>query len=1078
MRLFTFIGTVLMLCSTVFYSNAQVNARMFRFPDVSAKNIVFSYAGDLWVVAKEGGVAHRLSSPKGEELFAKFSPDGSEIAYSASYDDNRDVYVIPTMGGVPKRLTFDSGTDRTVGWTPDGKSVLFASSRESGRQRFNQLYTIAATGGEATKLPLPYGDFASYSPDGTKLALNYKSRVFRTWKRYRGGWAPDIYIFDLKDFSSKNITRDDGSDEFPMWHGNKVYYLSDRGEAERYNIWVYDIATDKSTQLTHFTDYDVHFPSLGPDDIVFEADGNLYLMDLKDDQYHEVNVKVVTDELEVMPKQEKVKDLMQSADIAPDGNRALVMARGDLFSVPAEHGVVSDLTQSSGSAERFGAWSPDGKTIAYWSDASGEYNLMLKNVETGEAKKVTDFTSGYRYHLYWSPDSKKIAFIDQAMNISYFDIPSNKVVSVDKGLWMYQGALQSFSCSWSPDSRWLTYDRGLDNRNDAIFIYDTQNKIKHQVTSGHYDDHNPVFGADGKYLFLFTGRSFKPQYSDLDNTFIYPKTTEIAAIPLRKDIPSAVAPRNDVVDLSKKENGDDEENDKKEDAGKEVKSVSIDFDNFEERLAILPPDANDYSGLSAKDGKIFYQTEVDAGKETEHPVKYYDLKKREEKTVVEDADGYRLSANGKKMLVRKGDNLYIIKPEPEQKLEKALPLDEMVMTVNPRAEWRQIFNDVWRFERDFFYDKHMHGVDWNAQKVKYGKLLDDAVTRWDVNYVLGELIGELSSSHTYRGGGDLANAKKTNTGYLGVNWEADGKYYRIKKIIDGAPWDSEVRSPLSAPDLRVHAGDYILSVNGRPITTDKEPYEAFQGLADKTVELMVNSKPDMQTARKIVVKTLSSESRLRNLAWIEAKREKVDKATDGKVGYIYVRSTGIDGQNDLVRQYMAQWNKEGLIIDERFNSGGQIPDRFIELLNRKNLAYFAVRDGKDWSWPPKANFGPKVMLINGWSGSGGDAFPDFFRKAGLGPLIGTRTWGGLIGITGAPELIDGGYVTIPTFRMYNPDGSWFKEGHGVDPDIVVKENLTKEAKGDDPQLDRAIEWVNNKLKDYKGKPEHAPYEKR
>ncbi|WP_199898457.1 S41 family peptidase [Prolixibacter bellariivorans] len=568
MRLFTFISTVLLLCGTVFQSSAQVNARMFRFPDVSSKNIVFSYAGDLWVVAKEGGVAHRLSSPKGEELFAKFSPDGSEIAYSASYNDNNDVYVIPTMGGMPKRLTFDSGTDRTVGWTPDGKSVLFASSRESGRQRFNQLYTIAATGGEATKLPMPYGDFASYSPDGSKIALNYKSRVFRTWKRYRGGWAPDIYIFDLKDFSSKNITRDDASDEFPMWHGNKVYYLSDRGEAERYNIWVYDIATDKSTQLTHFTDYDVHFPSIGPDDIVFEADGKLYLMGLDNDQYHQVKVEVVTDELAVMPKQENVKELMQSADISPDGKRALVMARGDLFSVPAEHGVVSDLTQSSGSAERYGAWSPDGKTIAYWSDASGEYNLMLKNVETGQAKKVTDFTSGYRYHLYWSPDSKKIAFIDQAMNISYFDIPANKVVSVDKGLWMYQGALENFSCSWSPDSRWLTYDRGLDNRNDAIFIYDTQNKEKRQVTSGYYDDHNPVFGPDGKYLFLFTGRSFKPQYSDLDNSFIYPKTTELAAIPLRKDVPSAVAPRNDVVDPSKKENGEEEKDEK--DDGKKV----------------------------------------------------------------------------------------------------------------------------------------------------------------------------------------------------------------------------------------------------------------------------------------------------------------------------------------------------------------------------------------------------------------------------------------------------------------------------------------------------------------------------
>jgi tricorn protease len=1075
MRLFTFITSVFLLCGTVFYSNAQVNARMFRYPDVSAKNIVFSYAGDLWIVTKEGGLAHRLSSPEGEEMFPKFSPDGNEIAYSASYNGNNDVYVVPTMGGFSKRLTFDSGSERTVGWTPDGKSVLIASSRESGRQRFNQLYTIATTGGQATKLPLPYGEFASYSPDGTKLALNYKSRVFRNWKRYRGGLAPDIHIFDLKDFSSKNITGNDATDEFPMWHGNKIYYLSDNGEAKRYNIWVYDIDAGESTQLTHFTDYDVHFPSIGPDDMVFEAAGKLYLMGLKDNQYHEVKVEVVTDQLSLMPKQEKVKDLMQSANISPDGNRVLVMARGDLFSVPAEHGVVSDLTRSSGSAERHGAWSPDGKTIAYWSDASGEYNLMLKDVATDDAKKVTSFPSGYRYHLYWSPDSKKIAFVDQAMSISYFDIPVNKVVSVDKGLWMSHGDLQDFSFSWSSDSRWLAYDRGIDNRHDVIFIYDTQNNEKHQVTSGYYDNSNPVFDTEGKYLFLFADRSFNPQYSDLDNSFIYPKTTRLAAIPLRKDVPSAVAPRNDVVDLSKNEEKKDGE---KEDDKKEDGAVKIDFDNFEERLAILPPIANDYSSLSAADGKIFYRTEVKSGEETKYPVKYYDLEEREEKTVVENADGYRLSANGEKMLIREKDNLYIVKADKEQKLEKALRLDEMVMTVEPRAEWRQIFNDVWRFERDFFYDKNMHGVDWNAEKEKYGKLLDDAVTRWDVNYVLGELIGEMNSSHTYRGGGDLANAKRTNTGYLGIDWEADGKYYRIKKIINGAPWDSEIRSPLAATSLNVQTGDYILGVNGQPVTTDTEPYEAFQGLADKTVELMVNSKPELQTARKIVVKTLDSESRLRNLAWIEAKRELVDKATNGKVGYIYVRSTGIDGQDDLVRQFMAQWDKDGLIIDERFNSGGQIPDRFIELLNRKNLAYFAVRDGKDWQWPPIANYGPKAMLINGWSGSGGDAFPDFFRKAGLGPLIGTRTWGGLIGISGIPDLIDGGYVTVPTFRMYNPDGSWFKEAHGVDPDIPVKEDLTQEAKGTDPQLNRAIEWVNNALKDYTGKPAHAPYEER
>jgi len=1091
MKMYVILLTMLLLGSTVYTSRAQVNARMFRYPDVSAGNIVFSYAGSLWVVAKEGGLAHRLSSPKGEELFARFSPDGSQIAYTASYNGNDDVYVIPVMGGLPERLTFDSGVDRTVDWTPDGKAVLFASSRESGRQRFNQLYTISASGGTATKLPVPYGDFASYSPDGKKIALNYKSRAFRTWKRYRGGWAPDIYIFDLNDFSSKNITGNDGSDEFPMWHGNSVYYLSDRNEDKHYNLWKYDLTTDESVQLTHFTDFDVHFPSVGPEDIVFEAGGKLYLLDLGDNQYHEIKVEVVTDEAALMPVKEPVKDLMQYAGISPDGNRAVVMARGDLFSVPAEHGVVLDLTGTSGAAERYGEWSPDGKTMAYWSDASGEYNLMLMDLATGQSRKVTTFTSGFRYRLFWSPDSKKIAYAGQDMNIAYYDLDAGHVISVDKGLWLYEGNLENFAFSWSPDSRWLAYTRGLDNQNDAAFIYDTKEQVRHQVTSGYFNDSQAVFGADGKYLFLLTGRSFNSEYSDLDNTFIYPKTTRVAAIPLRKDVPSAVAPRNDEVNAEKKEKDGNADQPagpakagKKKAASKEgdqkdsIKPVIIDFENFEDRLSVLPPLAGDYSDLHAISGKVIYSLAVDSGETTIHPVKYYDLKEREEKVLVADADDYHISADGKKILVQKDKELYIVKTEPDQKLEKPLPLADMTMTVDPAAEWKQLFNDVWRFERDFFYDKQMHGVDWNAMREKYGKLLEDAVTRWDVNFVLGELIGELSSSHTYRGGGDLEEADRTNTGYLGINWEADGDYYRIRKIISGAPWDSEVRSPLAAPDLNVREGDYILAVNGVPVTTIAEPYQEFQGLAGKTVELLVNSKPDRQTARKIIVKTLDTESRLRNLAWIEAMRKEVDEASGGQVGYIYVRSTGTDGQDDLVRQFSAQWNKKGLIIDERFNSGGQIPDRFIELLNRKNLAYWAVRDGKDWPWPPKASFGPKAMLINGWSGSGGDAFPDFFRKAGLGPLIGTRTWGGLIGITGAPELVDGGYVTVPTFRMYNPDGSWFRESHGVDPDIRVEEDLTEEAKGHDPQLGKAIEWVMDKLKDAKGEPRHAPYEVR
>lgn len=1072
---------------TISISNisAQVNARMLQFPDVSATHITFTYGGDVWIVTKEGGTAYKLTSAKGTELLARFSPDGKQIAFSGNYNGNVDVYVMPSLGGLPTRVTYHGMADRLLDWYPDGNSLLFASSRESGKQRFSQFYKVSKAGGLPVKLPIPYGEFGVISPDGKMIAYTPKSRVFRTWKRYLGGMATDIFIFDLEKKSAENITNNIANDEMPMWSGNKIYFLSDRSDNKRNNIWSYDISSKQTKQLTNFDEFDIHFPSLGNNEIVFEAGGLLYLLDLTTEKYKVVNINVVTDESTLMARNENVEKMIQSFSLSYNGNRTLFEARGEVFSVPTENGPVINLTQSSGVAERFPAYSPNGKYAAYFSDRSGEYELTVRDLENpSQEKKLTSLGEGFRYSIFWAPNSKALAFIDKSMTIHIYDFDKDKTIKVDQQKWMYEGDLENFSVSWSSDSRYLAYGKELDSRTTAIAIFDTKEGKVHQVTAGYYNDLKPVFDPAGKYLFFLTNRNYKPVYSDFDNTWIYPNSTQIAAVSLTKDIPSPLAPKNDSSIVKKDEekkndtNKDEKKDEKKNDL--KVKDVKIDFDGFEQRLVILPPAAGNIANLQAVTGKVvFHRMPNNGSDEKKKPVAYFDLEKREEKVIVDDADVFQISADEKKILILNKKSYSVVDVTPDQKLDKKLPTNQLEMTVVPRDEWNQIFTDVWRLERDFFYDKNMHGVDWNTMKKQYGALIDNAVTRSDVNYIIGELIAELNASHTYRGGGDDETPLNRPVGYLGIDWELKNNAYMIKKIVRGAQWDSEVRSPLDESGLKVNEGNYILAVNGVTIDITKDPASAFEGLADKTIELTINDKPSLDGAWNIIVKTMGDETRLRNLEWIESNRKRVDEATNGKIGYIYVPSTGIDGQDELVRQFYAQFSKEGLIIDERFNNGGQIPDRFIELLNRKPLAFWAVRDGKNWQWPPLSNFGPKVMLINGWSGSGGDAFPDYFRKAGLGPLIGTRTWGGLIGITGAPTLIDGGSVTVPTFRMYNPDGTWFKEGHGVDPDIDVPEDPATLSKGVDVQLEKAIDEVMRLHKlNPPVNPKQPPYEKR
>jgi len=1083
------LNCLLGVCIMSLSVNAQTDAGLLRYPDVSKTHIVFTYANDIWIVPKDGGTAIKLSSPPGIEAYPKFSPDGSKIAFSGNYDGNVDAYVMPATGGVPVRLTEHGYPDRVVDWTPDGKHIYFASLRESGKARFNQFYTVADTGGAASKMPFAYAEFGSYSPDGKQMALVFRSQSSRNWKRYRGGWRADIHVYNFADTTSQNISlNSDAGYEFPMWSGNYIYFISDRGAELRMNLWRYNTTNKTFEQLTHFTDYDVHFPSLGPDDIVFEEGGKLYLYPLAGGTPKEVKVDVVADEASIKPRTESVRKYFTYAGLSPDGNRVVVEARGELFSLPAADGFVKDLTQSSGSAERYPAWSPDGKTIAYWSDKSGEYELyVMQPGKEGSAKKITSYGQGYRYALWWSPDSKKLAFIDKAMQIKVVDVTTGTTTNIDKGLRMSHGNLDNFIVSWSPDSRYLTYSRDLENYHTAAYIYDYNEKKLHQVTSGFYSIVNPVFDMDGKYLYVLTNQAFQPYYSDIDNSFVYANSTKLAVISLQKKTPSLVYPKNDTVTVNQDNDATaaaSKSKDKSKDKGETksdespAKNVIIDFDGFEQRMELLPLTAGNYSGLNAAKGKILYVKYPFTGA-TEDAVpslNYYDIDDREEKKIVDGVGRYVMAANGEKVLVQSKNNLAVLKVAENQKLDKLLPMDQMRMTINPREEWQQIFNDAWRIERDYFYDSSMHGVNWNLMKERYGKMLQSAMTRDEVNFVLGELLGELNSSHTYKGGGDLEDSKELSVGYLGVDWQADGRYYKIKRILKGASWDAEAHSALDAPGVDIKEGAYILAVNGNPLTTDEEPYAAFQGLGGKTVELTYNTTPSFTGAKTGIVKALDDEYRLRYLNWVENNRKRVEQESNGDVGYIYVPSTGVDGQTELLRQFNAEWDKKALIIDERFNDGGQIPDRFIEVLNRTPLAYWAIRDGEAWPWPPYANFGPKVMLINGWSGSGGDAFPDYFRKKGLGPLIGNRTWGGLIGISGTPDLIDGGSITAPSFRMYNPDGTWFREGHGVDPDIMVDEDLAAMAKGIDPQLEKGISEIKNlvKTKGYTAPKQPAP----
>jgi tricorn protease len=1036
-------------------AQAQISAKLFRYADVSDTRIAFVYGGDIWVVPKTGGTAVQVTHSPGEESWPRFSPDGSEIAYTASYNGNQDVYVVSASGGLPTRVTYQSHADRMVEWHPDGRRILFASRRESGRQSFSQFYLVSKEGGFPEKLRVPYGELATFSPDGGRLAYITKITEDYPFKRYRGGLASDVILYDLNDDTAENVTLNRATDGKPAWVGDRVYFVSDQGPDIRLNVWSYDTRTGTTSQLTRFTDFDISLMSAGPGDLVFEAGGTLYLMDLETESYEPVPVHVVSDLSVEMPRSVDVSGRIANVTASPGGKRVVFEARGELFDVPSSEGYVLNITRSSGAFDRDPAWSPDGRSIAYWSDRSGEFEVHLQPTDApGEARQLTRRGRGFGYRLHWSPDSGKLAFVDEANDIVVVDVETGDTRVAGNYDWnlSHPGRL-NFPIAWSPDSRWIAFTQGTSNANGAIFLFDVEEGTSHQATSGFYEDSDPVFSTDGRHLFYLTSRNLAAVYSDLDDgTWIYPNSTRIASVSLTRDAQSLLRVKNDAV---AEERSDTE-------ADTADVPVEIDLDGLEARMVLLPPEAGNLAGLVPFDGKVAYRRLPNTGSGGgPASLMYYDLEEREEETIMPNVQDVVVTADGEALLVRSQGRYGIVQVAPGQEIGDPIPTDGLVMDLVPKDEWRQIFSDTWRRHRDFFYDPGMHQVDWEGLRDRYGALIEDARTRWDVSFVQSQLAAELSAGHTYTFGGDVEGVEPVQTGYLGVDWELDQRGYRIGRIVTPAAWDTEVRSPFDRPGVDVRPGDYVLAVNGVPLDPGRDPYASFDGLSGKTVSLTVSRSGDEGGERTLVVRCLTQgeETTLRYLEWIENNRRMVDELSDGQLGYVYMSNTGGRGQLELVRMFYGQLDKKGFVIDERFNGGGQLADRFLELLQRPVVYNLHWRHGRDHTYPIKTNTGPMGMLINGWAGSGGDGLPWAFQELEAGPIVGERTLGILVGPATGHQLIDGGGITVPGARLYDNDGHWFWEGEGVSPDIEVWDDPNILVQGRDPQIERVVDEV-------------------
>jgi tricorn protease len=1086
---------------------AQEKPLLMRQPAMSQTQIVFSYAGDLWIAPRNGGEASRLTTGVGNESSPRFSPDGTTVAFTGEYDGNVDLYTVPVTGGAPKRMTYHPGADALAGWTPDGKQLLFGSQRASDSGRFARLFTMPVNGVFPAEVPLPMGYAGSYSPDGTMLAYEPLPRGFGAWKRYRGGMASQIWIASLSDSSVEKIPRADSNDFNPMWVSDKIYFLSDRGGP--ITLFTYDTKTKKVAQLIQNNGLDIKSASAGPDGIVYEQFGSLNIYDTKSGKTRPVNITINADMLSLRPKYERVGTRVLNAAISPTGARAVFEARGEIISVPAEKGDARNLTNTTNIAERDPSWSPDGKWIAYFSDESGEYALHLRDQKgMGEVKKINlGNPPSFFYGPTWSPDSKKIAYSDKRLNIWYVDIEKGQPVKVDT---LSRGF--SVGASWSPDSRWIAYAKPLKSWYNAVFVYSLEEGKSAQMTDGLSDAAHPVFDKNGKYLYFTASTDIGPRVFGFDmSSYPHRPTRSVYVAVLKKTDPSPLAPESDEEKVAEEKKdaatigqGDGaKEAVSKPDAAqaaaaakpgdkKEPPKVVIDFDNISQRILALPPPNRNYIALAAGKPNMLFIIEFPDGAQgaTLHK---FDLEKRKLDKALDNISAFDLSANGEKLLYRKQENWFIanaatlganaamlgasaamLGAPTLRPGEGKIKTEEMEVYVDPRAEWDQMYRETWRIERDFFYAPNYHGLDLQATAKKYEPYLASLAHRADLNYLFQEMLGELSVGHLYVQGGDTPDPRRVPGGLLGADYKIENGRYRFSRVYNGENWNPSLRAPLTQPGVNVVAGEYLLAVKGRNLTANDNLYSFFESATGKQVVIRVGPNPDGTGSREVTVVPINNEIGLRNLAWIEENRRKVDKMSDGKLAYIYLPDTAQGGYTFFNRYYFSQLDKQGAVVDERFNSGGQAADYVIDYLKKPLMSYWAVRDGDDWRQPFGVMPGPKAMLINEYSGSGGDYLPYMFRRAQVGPLIGKRTWGGLVGIGGYPTLIDGGSVTAPHFAFYTPEGKWDIENRGVAPDIDIEFDPKAWREGHDVQLEKAISWLMEELKKNPQKPVQRP----
>ena len=1083
MKIIKHITLSLFALCTFLTASAIDDVRLLRFPDINNDLIAFVYAGDIWTVSSSGGEARRLTSHEGLELFPKISPDGKWIAFSGEYSGTRQIFVIPSNGGVPRQLTWYNsvgvmpprgGWDNAVlDWTPDSKQILIRSARTEFGERQGKYFLVSLDGKFEKALQIVNGGFGVLSPDGSKMVFTPVDREFRNWKRYKGGRATNLWIYDLKANTSEQITDFEGTDQLPTWSGDNIFYASDRDL--RLNIWKYNTLTKENSQITRHTDFDVMWPSGNGDQLVYENGGYIYRLNLQSGQSERVKVNINFDNPNLIPYYKNVKDDIHSGAISPTGKRALFDARGDIFSVPAENGITENLTETQGIREIFPAWSPDGKYISYYSDKTGEYELwIIENKKGAEARQVTFNSSAWMYQPLWSPDSRYLLFFDRTMKLKLIEAATGKITEVDKAT-----ASEIRSYDFSPDSRWITYTKEGDNEKSAIWVYDIPAGTLHQLTDGTFADNSPVFSLDGNYIFFASDRDFNLTFSSYDFDYIYTRATRLYALALTAKSPKIFKDKNDVEPVreeksaeaasttakSKKAKTTAEEKPAEEKAVK----VEIDFNGINNRVTALPGEAGDYRIAGAAEGGLIF---ISGGK-----LMKYNIEEEKNEEILDRAQSVSISADGKMGMYRSGPDYGIIKLTPGQKAGAGkLNLDGLEMKLDPQKEWNQIYTDAWRIFRDFFYVNNLHGVDWPEMKTRYSALLPSVSHRADLDYILNEIMAESNAGHSYVDWGDFPNVKRVENGLLRAELTADeaSGRFKISKIFQGENWNDARRSPLTEMGVDVKEGDYLISIDGKDVTTSVNPYIFLENKAEKPVEIKVNSKPSADGARTYTIKPVRSELELRYFNWVNERRAMVDKLSGGRIGYIHVPNTSTDGNKELFHGMYTYWNKEALIIDERYNGGGYIPDRMADLLDRHTLTYWHQNGLQHGKSPAIAHDGPKAMLINGYSASGGDAFPYFFKKLGLGKLIGTRTWGGLVGISGNARLVDGGYISVPRFGIFDKDEGWIIEGVGVSPDIEVVDRPEQLAKGSDPCIEKAVEVLLRELGEKPVKKVTAP----